>query len=386
MNVIIDDILEEWAFRSEDGLASGHNSLQNTRILKKILAERGIEKELMNEEPVIPLDSSEITVDIFDDMVNVKKLKPAYIDPLRSILIKFPEFETLYDKAPTLEKAIAVYNSDQYSNVIDAINRGVSDRTLGPGEVALVFLTKGCKSGGQKAGDLILSDGKIIDVKAHDSSNVVRIEYNSIKGFKKLDFQEAITQLVTFLRTENEAIDVLLSILNDDTYGVRPATPKEKIHTTNFLSELNSDEMGSSVFNGLELIGKRLNKIPSDKAVDTMDLMVNGEKMMLSVQDGKELIQKLKSNPHQKHYQLTLAPIEDKAQQVIIPLLKKLTYFSEGISLKTINKEVIDALHYDGVVIVNPNGKDAKYFSKEEMFSHLKFVRLSKGVKFEIIS
>src|SRR5258708_1467160 len=110
---------------------------------------------------------------------------------------------------------------------------------------------------------------------------------NSIKGFKGLEFQKAITELVTFLRTEDEATDVLLSLLNDDSFGIRPATAKEKTYTTNFLDELNTDEMGSSVFNGLELIGKRLHKIPADKAIDTIDLNVDGEKLTLSVKDGK---------------------------------------------------------------------------------------------------
>ena len=51
-NKIIDDILNEWAMRSHDGLASGHNTPENSAILRDILAERGITSEANEIKPL----------------------------------------------------------------------------------------------------------------------------------------------------------------------------------------------------------------------------------------------------------------------------------------------------------------------------------------------
>ena len=48
-NKIIDDILNEWAMRSHDGLASGHNTLENFEILGEILNEYGLTDEQIDE-------------------------------------------------------------------------------------------------------------------------------------------------------------------------------------------------------------------------------------------------------------------------------------------------------------------------------------------------
>jgi hypothetical protein len=388
-------IFLEWAMHSEDGLALGITP-ENISVLKRVLKEHGADDQMANDFVSDVINNGEFTeakkepaqrdlTDMFVNMEVVKGLKKVYIDPLKSVLEKHPEFAALYDKAPSLEQAVSLYNNPQYSKAVEDINKGIADRTLGPGEVALVFLTKGCKSGGQKTGDLILSNGKVVDVKAWDSTKTLRIEYNSIKNFKGLKFQKALTELATFIRTEKESVDILLSLINDDTFGVRPATAREKGYTTSFLNELNTEEMGSSVFNGLELIGKRLKKIPANKVSDFVELNVNGEKMLVSVKNGKELLAQLKRSPSEQRYNLTLAPIDDKASQIIIPMLKKLQYFAEEISLKTINEEILNSLHYDGIVVVDSFGKNALLIPKDKMKNHLKFTRLSKGVKLEVI-
>jgi hypothetical protein len=43
-NKIIDDILNEWAMRSHDGLVSGHDTPENMEVLNEILNEYGLEE------------------------------------------------------------------------------------------------------------------------------------------------------------------------------------------------------------------------------------------------------------------------------------------------------------------------------------------------------
>ena len=48
-NKIIDDILNEWAMRSHDGLVSGHDTPENIEVLNEILNEYGMSQEQINE-------------------------------------------------------------------------------------------------------------------------------------------------------------------------------------------------------------------------------------------------------------------------------------------------------------------------------------------------
>lgn len=393
MNHKIDEILSEWAILSPDGLSSGHDSSLNLGFLRQMLTEKkwsdeSIEEfinEVVSEDAppseVQPAPEAQVTLSA--KLVSEKSIQPDFAIKIEKILEKFPEFSSLYDSCLTINQAIGVYNDTGFRPAIDAINNGVSHRGLGPGELALVFLIKGCKSGGSKSGDLVLSNGTIIDIKAYDAAREIRMEPNSFNNFRGLKFNVALNELVTYLRSESTAADTVISIINNDALGPRDASTNEKKFVEKFVKDLTTDEMGGSTFTGLMLIGNRLNRM-KDTSVNYIELNVDKKKYSFVVDDPEKDISTLANLTGPQKVSLTLSPVSDAQNQIIIPKLKSLKYFKDEYGPADISIEILKDMKYDEFIVVDSAGHGATYIPKNSLSEKIKFTRFSKGIKLKV--
>ena len=393
MNHNIDEILSEWAILSPDGLSSGHDSSLNLGVLRHILSEKKWSDESIEEfinevvsEDVPPSETQppvEAQPTLSSKLTSEKSVQPIFAAKIEKDLEKFPEFVSLYDSCATVNQAIGVYNDVGFKPAIDALN-SITHRGLGFGELALVFLIKGCKSGGARSGDLILSNGTIIDLKAYDAAHEIRMEPNSFNNFTGLKFNVALTELVTYLRSEQTAAETIVSIINNDELGPRPASNNEKKFVEKFVKELSTDEMGGSTFTGLMLVGNRLNRM-KDTAVNYIELNVGKEKYSFVVDDPETDIPTLANLTSPRKVNLTLSPVSDAQNQIIIPKLKSLKYFKDEYGPSDISIEILKDMKYDEFIVVDSTGHGAIYIPKSSLSEKVKFTRFSKGIKLKVM-
>ena len=217
------NILLEWAMLSEDGLLSGYRDPRSIEILKQLLKERNIDPKIA-EDIVSDVINSNVAEqsksDEFNEVDSViskvqdneKDIQAKFIPPLIEVLREYPSFAVLYSSAKSIDESINLYNA-HYSGAIKAINNRIIDKGLGKGELAFVFLLEDCKSGGQASGDLLYK-GKKIDVKQLDPASEVLITYNSYAtNYRSLNFSRAITKLASFVESDVDAKDILISLV-----------------------------------------------------------------------------------------------------------------------------------------------------------------------------
>lgn len=416
MNKQIDDILLDWAMESHDGLLSGPWTNENVTALKNVLVSHKVSNiecdriltEVMGLEEAPRLSDEErqrrqaekdakaelrrrarepeksVAGDVFSQLRIDKGLSNVFVDSMKKIVIKYPDYLSKYD-------SIDVPNSDNFPLVVEeynklenhAVNREINSITgpsLGKGELIFVWLIKNCKSGGSGKGDVILSNGQKIDAKVYESDKSFRIEQNSIDNFQGLPFFVALMDLVSELRSDPMVKDVLISILNTNIEGESPIHPSTIIKTTEFIENLNLDTVSRSAFNGLFELGKRLKDMEVENESDVLSINAKGEKFTAALTNPSEVIPNVSRLSSPKTVKMDVAPIEDPSGKVIIPRLKRLKFFSENIDAQRITNEIVGSLHYDGIVFLNKLGEKAQYVDKKEFGEKIKFNRFAKGV------
>lgn len=423
----LDNLLAEWAMRSPDGLASGHKTAENVDVLKVVLHEHGLSEtevgqvisDVINdgtmENPTSVTDNANQSESVIAELMKKKKVRREFADKFRPILDKHPELFGIYDQIDTLADALNVYNTgtwngQNYREAFAEIDRQITHKGLGRGEMILVFITKGCISGGAKSGDLELTDGTTVDVKELDESDEILVMVNSIENYQNLDFVRALQKLKSFLETEPEAERVLAQAYQSNKTpppgnGFPPILDSGLDESTSldeksdpvlsFLQNRNVFEMGGAVFSGLSKIRDGLSKMSIGQRVpDTVTFQIGDDKKILlldqsEIQTLRGIIDKVSETFTKVSFQV--AGFEDRNSQYLIPILKGLDIFTTGgnaITVEKIHAELIKALHYDGIVFVANGGKRMEYVPKSKMedytSSPMKFSRLSKGIKFKI--
>ena len=409
------NILLEWAMLSEDGLLSGYRDPRSIEILKQLLKERNIDPKIA-EDIVSDVINSNVAEqsksDEFNEVDSViskvqdneKDIQAKFIPPLIEVLREYPSFAVLYSSAKSIDESINLYNA-HYSGAIKAINNRIRDKGLGKGELAFVFLLEDCKSGGQASGDLLYK-GKKIDVKQLDPASEVLITYNSYAtNYRSLNFSRAITKLASFVESDVDAKDILISLVEGKplkngltSKNAEPFNSNETKYVSNFLDKLNIDEMGGSVFTGLEKLGRKLNSIEVAKEppVDCVSFIVNEKKTDLMVLNAQEILSKIGNNPELQSVSIRIAAFRDKVAQFTLPALKKLDFFYKGMNNDTITSELVSQLHYDGIIVIDNDESNPVYLPKTvknnlTTFSDntglsFKFSRLTKGTKFRLVN
>lgn len=403
----LDEILLEWSVRSPDGLATGIYSKENVNIFREILKEKNLTESVVEEviseilsleaqprvkKAVAPAPEEDLTnKTIWELMVLKKRMNPTGVEILHKAVEDYDQdksFVALYDTCLNVEDAVKIYVDNKYSAIVNAANK-FEYKGLGRGELIFVYLLKGCRSGGTSDSDLVMEDGRKIDVK-ESTADMVKLSIASVKGLSDLGFYKGIIQLTTFIRKHKpDAGNFLKHVLADETEykSSRPAGPAEITKFGEFMDHLNTAEMNGSVFTALELVSYKLDSsaVPTS---GTVDVKIDDEEKTLVVNNPEEVEQAI-AQPKRQHVNMDVSPIVDKVKEFLIPEIKNLSYIKKKYNRDMITEEITPHLHFkDGIVVVNSkkgtNG--ATYIAGDEFNKKLKFVNLTFGaLKMRII-
>ena len=391
-NKIIDDILNEWAMRSHDGLVSGHDTPENQLVLQQILSE----KQLSSKEKKIGL--ADTSFEFTTKGLEIEKgFNPEISKAIISAAKKFFDEDTYaefskkyYDKLSPEEAVNFVntnYNSSQYGKFIQALDSSSIRKQLiktqvGRGEFILAALIQGCKTTGQKSGDLQLSDGGTIDVKELNPKNATFRTSLTVfdRGFSRLKFPHAVNELFAYCRSRPDAVEILTNMI--DEAGIKDSgKAKYNKYTKRLLQDLDWNGVVSTAIKGLFELTIHLHEMtPSDleKAglKDRVEFDIEDDKKIMSIDalspEAKEKI----SDPNATSEPVTLrvSAISDKKNAVILPEIKNLEIFKkpaskeEMFTARRIAEEMFSSMkHYSAGIIFYQQGQSEPFYYEPDL-------------------
>jgi hypothetical protein len=392
---IINDILNEWALRSHDGLVSGHNTPENKRVLNEILAEKGMATP---QEKKIGLgfakESSGFTPNALE---REKGFSPEVSNAIVSSAKKlfdaqtYNEFVAKYYNKMSPEEAVDFinknYNSSMYGKFIQAlddasIRKKLVKTQVGRGEFILASLIEGCKTTGQKSGDLELASGGVIDVKELNSKDgTFRTSITVFdRGFSKLKFPHAMNELFSYCRSRPEAVEILTNMV--DEAGIKDSgKAKCNKYTKRLLEELDWNAVVSTAIKGLFDLTVHLHKMSPD------DLEKAGmkDRVEFDLGDDQQIMSIDKISPETKNkildpgtasepVTLNVSAISDKKNAILLPEIKNLEIFrkpaspEEMFTSRRIAEEMFSSMkHYSAGIIFYQQGASEPFYYEPDL-------------------
>lgn len=317
---------------------------------------------------------------IWEDMeaVNGKNVGGDYVNQLINNFKKLKVSATLKNKFfdlynnCSLKQALDIYNGKpaDFQVFIDSIN-DVRHQGLGKGELAFVYMLRDVKSGGIGDVDLLNVEGYgAVEVKeVGKGKEKVRISSSTLKGFSRSDFKNAIEDLVSEIRRDEEFGKFLLEVLSgknpDGTYiypHPRTPTDDEKAALEKFIRDPKTADMGKNLFRAFVIVSAKLQVNSSggnSTARSKLSLDVDGSKKEFAIADADEArkqIQKISTNPDEKQtITLSVAPTVGIEDGNHLQIAKGLKFFDKKYNLKTISDEITKLVvgKYKGMLIVS---------------------------------
>ena len=424
---IINDILNEWAMRSHDGLVSGHNTSENMAVLNEILSEKGMttpkEKKMMEPTAIDATKKNDIKngskfktdAERYKHFASVKRAGNTSAKWMKSAIeASIPaeaarEFLDMYDSC-SMEKAIEVYNNKRYASIIDGIEKR-ERKGLGRGELVFVFLMEGYKSGGTREVDLVFgSIDRDIEMKELTGKNkkpVINISAPTLKGYYNTEFRLAIDELATEIRKsgnknseqynydfnkDKNLGNFLVHVLRNYPGDIPGDKKKMERSLENFVRLLRTTEMPTSLFNAFTAIWQKLQskesslaaaEVGSDStdnsqtATAKINITIGGEKKEFSVDpvQAKRELQSLTSDPQKNNIQLNVTSKElEMTEADYIGETKNLLYFKNKYTVSKISSELGALLKnkYSGLIVIDKRtGNNAKFVSSDSKFTFL---------------
>jgi len=430
-NKIIDDILNEWAMRSHDGLVSGHSTPENQLVLQEILAEKKTtspkEKEMAKKmmKPVAMgatkqtkiKNTSKFKTDLerYKHFASEKRAGNTSAKWMRNAINTSTsdeaarEFLDMYDVC-SMEEAIEVYNNPRYASIIDRVE-GKERKGLGRGELIFVFLMEGYKSGGTREVDLVFgSIDRDIEMKELTGKNkkpVINISAPTLKGYYNTEFRLAIDELATEIRKsgnknseqynydfnkDKNLGNFLVHVFRNYSGDVPGNKIKMERSLENFVRLLRTTEMPTNLFNAFTAIWQKLQSKEGSVSVAAggndsaanmptgtakIGITVGGEKKEFSVDpvQAKKELQSLTTDPKKNSIQLNVTSDKQEMTETdYIGETKNLLYFKNKYTISKISVELRSLLKnkYSGLIVIDKrSGNNAKFVSSNSNFTFL---------------
>jgi len=377
---IIDDILSEWALRSPDGLASGPDTIENASILNEILVEktqinplnrRYFEKKgskvvakdhpLYNDGTDFDMIKSGMAVLRWNApgseaqkwtasfLTTQKGFLPKYVDGILDAIKYLTEQEKSdflknHLNMETVESAISYLNAKkdkpEFSAFLAALDKAKATGA-GNGENILVLLIKGAETMGTKSGDILLPDGRRVDVKAKtEEKDEMRISLAAFGPgrFEKIPYIKDLSELIVNCRNP-EIAEGLKTLVKEAKLEDNVGSSKrlnEYTEVIEFIDNPSLIRLNSSVISGLQtlrLYVLALNRDEYGKQTGTnkveFDIENTTDLLSIKAMDQDEVNKIKNPSPEGSDVTITVSPIEDKARQmqIIIPRIKRLGFF-----------------------------------------------------------
>ena len=377
---IINDILSEWALRSPDGLASGPDTIENASILHEILAEKTEINPLSSKyfekkgaklvAKSHPLYNDGTSYDMIKSgqaslrwkapnseeqkwtktfLTTQKGFLEKYVDGiLKAIEYLSKEEQSDFFKnhldMENIESAISYLNvkkdNPDFSKFLTALDKAKAS-AAGNGENILVLLIKGAKTMGSKSGDILLPDGKKVDVKEKtDDKDEIRVSLAAFGPgrFEKIPYIKDLSELIVNCRNP-EIADGLKTLVKEAKLEDKGGSSKrlnEYTEVIEFIDNPSMIRLNSSVISGLQTLRLHileLNREEYAKQTGTnkveFDIRNTTDLLAIKKMDADQINKIKNPNPEGSEVSITVSPIEDTARQmeIIIPRIKRLGFF-----------------------------------------------------------
>jgi hypothetical protein len=471
---IIEYILSEWALRSHDGLASGHNTFENIEAFEDILLEYGL-SETEIEEVMVPLFNEAIEPEIYGDdrdylfkvmdpkekgkvshfisvghpdqekypdkaiyngprqysddkkykranvsnlsnalvkaekdttlkalrnqksvsIANVQKLKNVFENFSNQALVK--RYKDMFDTIPTIEEAIEIYKGELYPEFQPLIN-AIDDVKFaggGRGEIPIVFILKGARSGGGTEMDILfaeLADKKGgVEVKEVTGATIA-ISAPTLTGFSNSKFNVAIHELALAANKTEGMKDFIKKVLEDDGTLFKEMGPFEKMVKYKsaidaFFQDPKVGEVSQFLLDAIFIVSEKIkNPISGEKKeLGSVEIDIGKKHREFKVPDDQVAALNAKIDSVTGEKATLDVPVEPKIEKddaSIAEKCMKLSFFRENWDEGRVQAEIMDLIlkKYKRMIIISKKkGTNDAQLYDENRIKTLEFVALGFG-------
>jgi len=480
-NKIINDILNEWAMRSHDGLVGGYSTPENAEIFEDMLLEYGLSESEIGEvtapvftegeEPKVYGDDRDYIFKVIDpkdrkkilhfisvghpnqdkypdksiykgprefpdktykignkenqsdalvkaekdtklkSLRNRKSVSIANVQKLKRVFETFPnqslvkKYKSMYDSIPTIEEAIEIYKGTKYPEFQSLIN-AIDDVKFaggGRGEIPIVFILKGARSGGGTEMDILfaeLADKQGgVEVKEVTGATIA-ISAPTLTGFSNSKFNIAIHELALAVNKTPKMKDFMLKVLNDKgisngglypDIGTDPDLKKHETAINSFFKDPKVGEVSKFLLDSIFLISEKIiqrKNNPENKekeSIGSVEIDIGNKHREFKVPDDKvpELSAAIDSTQGEETtLNVPISPKDEEGDEAIADKAMKLAFFKENWDEKRVQDEVINLVigKYKRMIIINKKkGTNDAVLYDESKIKTLEFVALGFG-------
>jgi hypothetical protein len=400
-NKVMEELLRDWALKSDDGLVGGYNTPSNIKALESVLIERGFPKNQATKMAKSLSDTLQTSINkksngknegaaskfsmrsLVDDKDFPPDIAKAIFNAVNSKRIITDEairqefINEVYDKKESIEDAIAYWNANmsRYVRFFKELDEVIRPEKVGWGEYAMVLALRGCRTGGQQSGDLRMADGTVADVKKIETNGMFRTSEAVFGGggFARIPFVSAINDLIAFCKKNPESKPLFKDLCEKaELPGDPNADRGPHAMTKQFFETLSWQKINNGTVKGLILISGYLHGMPKEEleklgSGENVKFDLEDESVVLSVDDIKPEVKNKIIEPDlpPTTINVTVSAFNDTATQLLLPQIKRLELFRNSpsdtadslLNVRYIAKSMFKSMeHYDaGVVFYQPN-------------------------------
>jgi hypothetical protein len=314
--------------------------------------------------------------------------------PNKSLVTRY---KAMFDKVPTIEEAIEIYKGNQYPEFQPLIN-AIDDVKFaggGRGEIPIVFILKGARSGGGTDMDILfaeLADKKGgVEVKEVTGATIA-ISAPTLTGFSNSKFNIAIHELALAANKTKGMKDFIEKVLKDDGELFKPIGQVDKIHkkidaVNAFFADPKVGEVSQFLLDAIFIVSEKIkNPITGKpKELGSVEIDIGNKHREFKVPDDQVAALNAKIDNVGAEKATLDVPIEPKIEKDdgnIAEKCMKLSFFKEDWDEERVQKEIMDLIigKYKRMIIISKKKgvNDAQLYD-ENRIKTLEFVALGFG-------
>lgn len=328
-------------------------------------------------------------------IANVQKLKRVFENfPNQSLVNKY---KAMYDTVPTIEEAIEIYKGKVYPEFQPLIN-AIDDVKFaggGRGEIPIVFILKGARSGGGTEMDILfaeLADKKGgVEVKEVTGATIA-ISAPTLTGFSNSDFNVAIHELALAANKTDGMKDFVKKVLEDDGKLYKKMGPFDKMEKyktaiDSFFEDPKVGEVSQFLLDAIFIVSEKIKSPISGQKPDigSIEIDIGNKHREFKVPDDQVAALNAKIDNVTGEKAVLDVPVEPKVEKddaTIAEKCMKLSFFKENWDEKRVQGEIMELItdKYKRMIIISKKkGTNDAQLYDENKIKTLEFVALGFG-------
>lgn len=334
---------------------------------------------------------------------NEKSVSIANVQKLKKVFEAYPDqtivekYKNLYNTIPTIEEAINIYTGKQYPEFQGLINKIDEEKFAGGGrgEIPIVFLLKGAKSGGGTNVDILFSEleNKETGVEVKEVTGAtIAISAPTLTGFANTQFNIAIHELALAANKTPGMKGFLKKVLEDDGTLYKDTRKFEKMNKYKdaieaFFVDPKVGEVSQFLLDAIFIISEKIKNpvAQANKEIGSVEIDIGNKHREFKIPDDQvaALNSKIDNVSGEKAVlDVPVEPKKEKDDDAIAEKCMKLSFFRENWDEKRVQEEVMDRVitKYKRLLIISKKkGKNEAELYKEDKIRTLEFVALGFG-------